>query len=196
MAQKGMATRRTILDGATELASRIGFNALSIGTLAEFVEMSKSGLYAHFRSKEQLQLQTLEHARRRFIDIVVRPALAVPDGLPRLRALFDHWLTWADSTLGGGCLFVAAAVEFDDQPGALRDALVRAERDWQEFLTTTVTAAADEQDLAVDPGQIAFEVHALLLGHHHASRLLLEQALATQRSRAGFDQRLATVFET
>lgn len=185
-----------ILDGAVELASRVGFQALSIAALADDVEMSKSGLFAHFRSKEQLQLQTLDHARRRFVDVVIKPVLETPDGLPRLRAIFEHWLIWDDTTLSGGCLFVAAAVELDDRPGALRDALVRCEQDWHQLLTATARAAADQTQSGVDPEQIAFEIHAMLLGHHHASRLLLGRTVAVRRSRAGFERLLTSALPT
>ena len=136
--RKGEATRATILDEAVQIASRTGFDGLSIGGLAEAVEMSKSGLFAHFRSKEQLQLQTMERARERFVDIVVRPALAGPRGEKRVRAVFDGWLTWSRQALDGGCIFVAAAVELDDRPGPLRDALVANERDWLELLATVI----------------------------------------------------------
>ena len=115
--RKGQLTHQTILDESVQLASRLGLLGLSVGGLADEVEMSKSGLFAHFRSKEQLQLETLAHARSLFIDVIIRPTRKVPDGEPRLRALVDRWFIWADESLGGGCLFVAAAVELDDRPG-------------------------------------------------------------------------------
>ena len=121
---KGQDTKTAILDEALQIASQVGFEGLTIGQLAERTEMSKSGLFAHFRSKEQLQLQTLEHSRRWFIDTVIRPALAAPRGEARVRALFDAWLRW-EEVLDGGCVYVTAAVEYDDRPGAMRDALVQ-----------------------------------------------------------------------
>ena len=184
--RKGEATRATILDEAVQIASRTGFDGLSIGGLAEAVEMSKSGLFAHFRSKEQLQLQTMERARERFVDIVVRPALAGPRGEKRVRAVFDGWLTWSRQALDGGCIFVAAAVELDDRPGPLRDALVANERDWLELLATVAGAAVAEGEFRpdLDLQQFAFEVHAVMLGHHHASRLLRDRDAEVRTLRA------------
>src|SRR3954470_4749744 len=120
--RKGEATRQAILDHAAAQASRIGLRGLSIGQLAEELALSKSGLFAHFQSKEALQVQVLEHAAANFVDRVVRPALAAPRGIPRLRALFEGWLAWGDSQ-ASGCIFVAAAAELDDQPGPARDRL-------------------------------------------------------------------------
>jgi AcrR family transcriptional regulator len=150
--------------------------------------MSKSGLFAHFRSMDQLQLQVLARARDRFVDVVVRPALTVPRGEPRVRAVFENWLRWTGEVLLGGCIFVGAAVELDEQPGELRDALVGAEQDWLDLLATVAaTAVAEGQfDAALDPGQFAFEVHALMLGHHHASRLMCDP-LALTRTRRSFE---------
>ncbi|MGE5719707.1 MAG: TetR/AcrR family transcriptional regulator, partial [Nocardioidaceae bacterium] len=171
---KGELTKAAILDEAVQIASRVGFGGLSIGQLADRVEMSKSGLFAHFRSKEQLQLQAMERARQRFVDVVIRPALAAPRGIARVRAVFDRWLEWTHQALQGGCIFVAAAAELDDQPGALRDALVRNERDWLEFIATVAGTAVAEGELRddLDLEQFAFEVHGVMLAHHHASRLL------------------------
>jgi AcrR family transcriptional regulator len=128
--RKGQLTHQAILDESVHLGSRLGLLGLSVGGLADEVEMSKSGLFAHFRSKQQLQLETLAHARQLFIDVVVRPTRSVPDGEQRLRALVEQWFGWADGS-SGGCLFVAAAVELDDRPGPLRDALVASEREWR-----------------------------------------------------------------
>lgn len=189
---QGEATRAAILDEAVQVASRVGFDGLSIGGLAEQTEMSKSGLFAHFRSKEQLQLQTLDRARSRFVDIVVRPALASDRGVTRVRALFDAWLRWATETLEGGCIFVAAAVELDDRPGPLRDALVKNERDWLELMATVAGSAAAEGDFRpdLDLDQFAFELHGVMLAHHHASRLLRD-ASAEVRTRRAFESLVA-----
>jgi AcrR family transcriptional regulator len=183
---KGEATRVAILDEAVQLASRAGFDGLSIGLLAEQAAMSKSGLFAHFRSKEQLQLQTMARARDRFVDVVVRPSLAARRGETRLRAVFDNWLTWTRQTLDGGCIFVAAAVELDDRPGPLRDALVANERDWLDLLANVAGTAVAEGEFRpdLDLAQFAFEMHALMLGHHHASRLLGDPAAADRTARA------------
>ncbi|MGH3332652.1 MAG: TetR/AcrR family transcriptional regulator [Nocardioidaceae bacterium] len=189
---KGEDTRTAILDEAVQVASRVGFDGLSIGGLAEQTEMSKSGLFAHFRSKEQLQLQTLERARNRFVDVVVRPALASERGVVRVRALFDGWLRWAAEALEGGCIFVAAAAELDDRPGPLRDALVRNERDWLEMIATVAGSAVAEGDFRpdLDLDQFAFEVHGVMLAHHHASRLLRDAA-AEARTRLAFESLVA-----
>ena len=103
--------------------------------------MSKSGLFAHFRSKEQLQLQTLDHAVSRFTDVVVRPTLKAPRGESRVRELFERWLDWETDSLAGGCVFATAAIEYDDQPGEMHDALVRQQRDWTEFIATVAGTA-------------------------------------------------------
>jgi AcrR family transcriptional regulator len=185
---KGAATKAAILDEALQVASRDGFGGLSVGLLAEQTGMSKSGLFAHFGSVEALQLQVLARAQARFVDTVVRPALAAPRGERRVRAVFDNWLHWTSDVLVGGCIFVGAAVELDERPGELRDALVGVERDWLELLATVAGTAVAEGDF--DPGldvdQFAFEVHSLMLGHHHASRLMRDpHALA--RTRRAFE---------
>jgi len=189
---KGELTKAAILDEAVQIASRVGFGGLSIGQLADRVEMSKSGLFAHFRSKEQLQLQAMERARQRFVDVVIRPALAAPRGIARVRAVFDGWLEWTQRALQGGCIFVAAAAELDDQPGALRDSLVRNERDWLEFIATVAGTAVAEGELRndLDLEQFAFEVHGVMLAHHHASRLLQDERAET-RTRQAFESLLA-----
>ncbi len=184
---KGDVTKGVILDDAVQLASRVGLKAMSIGSLAEHTAMSKSGLFAHFRSKEQLQLDVLARAHRRFVDLVVRPALSTPRGIPRLQALFDGWLGWSES-LTGGCLFVSAAAELDDQPGPVRDSLVRSELDWLELLSTVARTAITEGQFRpdLDPEQFAYELHAITLAHQHASRLLRDER-AAERSRRAFD---------
>src|SRR3954454_16045460 len=141
---KGEETRSAILDRAVAIASEVGFTGLSIGQLAEQTQMSKSGLFAHFKSKEALQLETLEWARERFTDVVIRPTLAAPRGEKRVRALFDSWLDWETEALRGGCIFVTATAEYDDRPGAMRDALVRSLQDWRETVAGVVGTAVAE----------------------------------------------------
>ena len=189
--RKGELTRTAILDEAVQIASRVGFGGLSIGQLADQMEMSKSGLFAHFKSKEQLQLQAMERAREKFVDVVVRPALAAPRGQRRVRALFDGWLDWTREALDGGCIFVAASAELDDQPCALRDALVRNERDWLELIAQVAGTAVAEGDFRddLDLEQFAFEVHGVMLAHHHASRLMRDSR-AAEMTRQAFESLL------
>jgi AcrR family transcriptional regulator len=188
---KGAETRSAILDRAVAIASEVGFTGLTIGQLAEQTGMSKSGLFAHFKSKEALQLETLEWARERFTALVIRPTLAAPRGERRVRALFDHWLEWETGALRGGCIFVTAAAEFDDQPGAMREALVRNQQDWMDFVATVVGTAVSEGDFRadLDTEQVAFTLQGLMLGYHHAARLLRDpNALA--HTRRALDQLL------
>src|SRR4051794_32778140 len=161
---KGQQTRTAILDEAVGLASRVGFNALTIGQLAQSTGMSKSGLFAHFKSKEALQLETLERGRQRFTDLVIRPTLAAPRGIKRVRALVENWLVWETQALQGGCVFVTGSVEYDDQPGPMRDELVRNQRDWAEFIATVAGAAASEGDFKadLDTDQFAFTLQGLM----------------------------------
>src|SRR5262249_47870834 len=128
---KGAETRRTILDHALQVATKEGLEGLTIGRLAQDLQLSKSGLFAHFRGKEEPLLQVLAPARPRFVEQVVKPGLAAPRGEPRIRALFEAWLAWErSSSLPGGCPFIAAAVELDDRPGPARDFIVQSQRAW------------------------------------------------------------------
>src|SRR5437667_155961 len=117
--RKGELTRQAIVEHAARMASRIGLEGLTIGALAEELKLSKSGLFAHFKSKEALQLQALEFGIGRFVDTVVRPALAAPRGEPRVRALFERWVDWPRASGLAGCMFVALSTELDDRPGGV-----------------------------------------------------------------------------
>ncbi len=184
---KGEATRESILRHAVVLASRVGLSGLSIGRLAQELDLSKSGLFSHFHSKEALQLQVLEYGAARFLENVVRPALAAPRGIPRIQALFDRWLDWSQSDpSSGGCFFIAMATELDDRPGATRDLLVSLQRDWMGLLAGLAAAAAREGDLRpdTDPEQLAQEIYGTMLAYHHASRLLLDPAAEERARRA------------
>jgi AcrR family transcriptional regulator len=190
---KGEQTRERILERAVQLASRDGLDGLTIGILAEDLGLSKSGLFAHFGSKEGLQLQVLESTVERFREEVVRPALKAPRGEARLRALFDHWMKWTnDPGLPGGCVMIQAAVELDDQPGPPRDFLVASMKDLHGMLAKAARLAVEAGDFRddVDPAQFAFEFYGIILGYHHARRLLREPK-AEARARAAFDRLLA-----
>jgi len=185
---KGRETKESILDAAVQVASRLGFTGLTIGQLAEETGMSKSGLFAHFRSKEQLQLQTLEHARTLFTDTVIRPALSVTRGEKRVRELFDRWLDWESAALQGGCIFVTGSIEYDDRPGPMRDALRADQQDWDDVVTTVVRTGIATGDFRddVDAELVAFNLQSLMLGYHHSARLLRDDRALTH-TRAAFE---------
>lgn len=190
---KGEQTRDAILERAIRLASQVGLEGLTIGRLAGALDLSKSGLFAHFASKEALQVQTLERAGEQFVEVVVRPALAEPRGEPRLRALFERWLRWPELVpQPGGCLFVQAAAELDDRPGPARDLLVALQREWLAALATAVRSARAEGHFRrdVDPEQVAFELLGIMLSTHHAARLLRDPKAAA-RARRAFERLLA-----
>jgi AcrR family transcriptional regulator len=190
--RKGAATRAAILEHSVKLARRVGLEGLSIGRLAEELRLSKSGLFAHFRSKEALQIQVLETAAARFVAEVVRPGLARPRGEPRLTGLFEGWLHWARSQkTPGGCLFVAAAVELDDRPGPVRRRLVRLQREWLQVLANVTQTAIAEGHFRsdVDAEQFAHDLYAVMLGYHHASRLLKDPR-AERRAAIAFERLL------
>ncbi len=189
---KGEATRHAILDHATTLATTIGLEGLSIGQLASDLKLSKSGLFAHFQSKEALQLAVVETAAGRFTENVVRPGLKAPRGEPRVRALMERWVAWVvANSCTGGCFFVAAASELDDRPGPVRDLLVQSQRDWVELLAGAVRAAVTEGHFRADtdPEQLAFELYGVMLSYHHRARLLGE-ADAERRARVAVDRLL------
>lgn len=184
---KGEETRRTILDHASKLATQIGLEGLSIGRLAEDLGLSKSGLFAHFTSKEALQLQTLEFAAERFVDAVVKPAMAVARGEKRVRALIERWIEWPRvSGFPGGCFFVAVSAEFDDRPGTIRERIARMQRDWLETVANTVRTAVDEGHFRkdVDPEQFAFELYGHMLVGHLGWRLLDDKKSASRARKA------------
>lgn len=174
--KKGEQTRNLILNEAAAMASRVGLEGLSIGSLASQLDISKSGLFAHFGSKEDLQFHTLKQAQRFFQDRVLSPALKEPPGLPRLRALFSAWLAWIaeNDQLPGGCLMLSASVEYGDRPGAVREALVVAQRELRGAVVKAIRLAIENGHFAprTDPWQLAFELFGIVLATHHDGRLL------------------------
>jgi AcrR family transcriptional regulator len=187
--RKGQRTRRDILGQAVSLASEYGLEGLTIGSLADRLGMSKSGLFAHFGSKEDLQLATLMNAREQFERVVFSPALAAPRGLPRLRDLFRRWLVWADDpATPGGCVIIGATTEYDDRPGPIRDALVAFQQDLRRTLARAVDIAVEEKHLRqdTDAQQFAFELFAIAYAAHHDRRLLKDPS-AVARATTAFE---------
>jgi AcrR family transcriptional regulator len=169
---KGAATRESIVARAYDIARASGVEGLSIGPLASAVGMSKSGVFAHFGSREDLQLAVLEEAAQRFGNAVLMPALSQPRGLPRLRAIMEHWFEWVRSTTGGGCVLMASVVEYDDRPGALHDQVMHNERRWRSELARAVQLAIDAGHLSkADVEQYVFELYAIPLTVHHEAGL-------------------------
>jgi len=168
---KGAATRDSIVDRAYDIARASGVEGLSIGPLATAVGMSKSGVFAHFGSREDLQLAVLEAAAQRFGNAVLMPALALPRGLPRVRAIMQNWFEWVRGTTGG-CVLLASVSEYDDRPGALRDQVLHNERRWRNELQRAVQLAIDAGHLvAGDADQYVFELYAIPLAVHHEAGL-------------------------
>jgi AcrR family transcriptional regulator len=187
---KGEQTRAAILDAAFKIASRLGLEGLTIGSLADETGMSKSGLFAHFGSREDLQLAVLEHAARLYGERVFTPVLKIDRGLPRLRALFDGWLEWSQSSgLPGGCIMISAANEYDDRPGPIRDAVIEYQHRGNAICEKSVRLAIEEGHLRpdTDPEQIAFEMLGIVLASHNHRRLLGDKE-ARKRALKAFDQ--------
>lgn len=185
---KGADTRGRILDTAFRLAAREGLDGLSLSTLAGELNLSKSGLFAHFRSKEELQLEMLQTASDRFVTTVMVPAFGEPRGLRRLNALFHRWIQWAsDPLLPGGCIFVAAVAEFDDREGRIRDYVVGQQRLLLQAIERAASLCVESGEFRkdFDEEQFAFEFLGIYLAFHEARRLLRDPR-AEKRARKAF----------
>ena len=189
--QKGQQTRAAILDAALALAAPVGLEGLSIGAIAEVMGMSKSGVFAHFGSREELQIAVVREYHQRFERDVFYPALQQPRGLPRLRALFDLWMLQTALEIDAGCVYISGAVEFDDRPGPVRDELVQTVKTWQDAIRRAVELAIAESHLkpSAQPQQIAFEIHGLILALHYDARFL-RNPQALNLARQGFEHLL------
>ncbi len=191
-AHKGQQTRAAILDAALGLASHVGLEGLSIGALAEVTQMSKSGVFAHFGSREELQISVLREYHERFEDEVFRPTLREPRGLPRLRAMFKRWVKRVSVEIDSGCIYISGAVEFDDRPGPVRDALASMVQAWHGALERAIRIAIEEGHLKrdTDAMQMLFEIHGLILALHHDARFLRAPG-AMERVQRAFEHVLA-----
>lgn len=188
-AAKGQQTRAAILDAALNLASQMGIEGLSIGALAEVTGMSKSGVFAHFGSREELQISVIREYHARFEEEVFKTAIQQPRGLPRLRALFDNWVAKVATEIDSGCIYISGAVEFDDRPGPVRDALAGMVVTWHTSLVRAIRMAVEMGHLRADtdPMQMQFEIHGLILSLHHDARFLRSTG-AIDRAHVAFDR--------
>ena len=186
--QKGQQTKAAIVDAALGLATQIGLEGLSIGALAEVTQMSKSGVFAHFGSREELQISVVREYHARFEQEVFFPALQAPRGLQRLRALFANWMQRTSVEIDSGCIYISGAVEFDDRPGPVRDAIASSVKTWLAAVHRAVTQAQDAQqlDMHASPQQVLFEIHGLILALHYEARFLKTPG-SIGRAHQGFE---------
>jgi AcrR family transcriptional regulator len=191
--RKGELTRVAIIDAAVELASKSGLEGLTIGVLAERMSMSKSGVFAHFGSREELQIAVLKTYERTFVDEVLRPHLREPRGLARLNSIFNAWLDRTAIEAANGCIWISGATEYDDRPGAVREELVGMVRSWQLELSRAIRLAIDVGDLRNDTDieQLVFELYGVILVLHHDGRLL-KSPDAIGRARRSFERLLGS----
>ena len=190
--QKGQQTKAAIVDAALGLATQIGLEGLSIGAIAEVMQMSKSGVFAHFGSREELQISVVREYFHQFEQEVFYPVLAKPRGLPRVEALFANWMKRVAIEIQSGCIFISGAVEFDDRPGAVREALASSVKTWLAAMHRSVMQAKEEGHLrsSADAQQIAFEIHGLILALHYEARFLNNPG-SLARANTGFAHILA-----
>jgi AcrR family transcriptional regulator len=192
---RGLRTRSAILRHAVDIASAEGLEGLTVGRLADELGMSKSGLFAHFGSKEELQLATVEMARQIFIDQITRPALSAPKGMPRLWSIIDRWLAYIERGIfKGGCFFTAASFEFDSRRGPVRDRIAEIMREWLDVLVRALeqAQATGHMQPDADPTCLAFEIQSLAIGGHWANQLL-DDRQSYSRSRAVILEKLQSV---
>ncbi|MFN7642437.1 MAG: TetR/AcrR family transcriptional regulator, partial [Burkholderiales bacterium] len=187
--RKGEQTRSAILAAACELAARGGLEGLTIGALAERMGMSKSGVFAHFGSREDLQIAVLKAYELRFVEDVLRPGLEAPRGLARLRAIVGNWLDRTAVEAASACIWISGATEYDDRPGPVRDELVGMVKSWQRELVRAIRQAMETGELRADtdPGELVFDLYGVILVLHHDARLI-ESADAPARARRAFER--------
>ena len=183
--KKGEDTKQAILESALQMASQLGLESVTIGALAGETGMSKSGLFAHFQSKENLQIQTIEYAAQLFANKVVVPSLKTPAGIPRIKTLVDNWITWG-AKMKGGCIFVSASTEFSDRPGKVRATLLRQQEAWIDSLKRIAQSAIQVGHFKkdIDCEQFAFDLYSLLLGFHYYHKLLQDSETKKRQETA------------
>ena len=182
---KGEDTKLIVLEAGLDMASQLGLECVTIGNLAKTTNMSKSGVFAHFQSKENLQIEILHYAARLFSEGVIIPALKIKAGTPRIRALVDNWIQWA-SELTGGCIFVSASADFSDRPGKVKDVLLHQQKEWINCLKRIAQSAVQVGDFRrdIDDDQFAFDLYSLLLGFHLYYNLLDDAEIRKRQETA------------
>jgi len=190
--QKGQQTKAAIVDAALGLATHMGLEGLSIGALAQVTGMSKSGVFAHFGSLEELQISVIREYHGRFEQEVFYPAMEAPRGVPRLRAMFDHWMKRTSIEIDSGCIYISGAIEFDDRTGPVRDALVSSVMTWHAAMKRAIEHCKELGQLRdeVSPEQMLFEIHGLILALHYEARFLQTPG-SIDRAITGFNNMLA-----
>jgi len=190
---KGQQTKAAIVDAALQMASQMGLEGLSIGAVAAIMHMSKSGVFAHFGAREELQISVVREYHHRFEQIVFFPALKKPRGLPRLEAMFANWMKLVAVEIQSGCIYISGAVAFDDRPGPVRDALASSVNTWLAAVRRAVLQASEQGHLRpeVDTEQMVFEIHGLILALHYEARFLNKPG-SIARAQAGFAHIIAT----
>ncbi|WKA29502.1 TetR/AcrR family transcriptional regulator [Bradyrhizobium roseum] len=195
MKAKGDSTRQRLLTTGLDKLSVEGLAGITIGTLATAAGISKSGLFAHFASKEELQLQLLDEMTRVAEAHVLAPAMSRKPGLARLEALFEHWLGWSSKAgLSGGCPISAAIFELDDLGGQVRDQVVALEAQWRGVLESLIVEAMAAEEICddTDAAQIAWEMTGIYLAHHASSRLARDRT-AKRRAETAFKALMARI---
>ncbi|WP_105531244.1 TetR/AcrR family transcriptional regulator [Solimicrobium silvestre] len=187
--RKGELTRAAILEAALQVASRDGLEGLTIGLLADQMHMSKSGVFAHFGSREDLQIDVIKLYHANFEHEVFYPSLKQKRGLPRLTSMFLLWVNRVSVEVASGCIYISGAVEYDDRPGELREKLSWMVTTWQQALRRATVQAIDCGDLKsdTDPDQLVFEMYGLILALHHDARFLKIPG-SFERAQNGFER--------
>ena len=191
--RKGKQTRAAIVEAALVIASTQGLEGLTIGAIADRMTMSKSGVFAHFGSREELQIAVLKEYETQFIEFVLLPCLKEKRGLPRLQAIFRRWLDRIGKEIDNGCIYISGATEYDDRPGAVRDVLVNMHRSWQKQLHRATSQAIEAGHLDqnhANADQLVFEMSGLILAAHQQGRLMADNA-SIHRASEGFNRMIA-----
>lgn len=178
-------TKTAILEKGLEMASHLSLEAITIGGLAKEMNMSKSGLFAHFQSKENLQVEILNYAAKHFSDYVILPALKVERGIPRIRAIVENWIKWGN-IFSGGCIFVDATTEFNDRPGNIHNILIDQQKQWVDVLRRIGESAIKAGHIKADTDcdQFAYDLYSLVLGHYYYDQLLHDSKIDQRKEQS------------